>query len=239
MVRVRLSLRPTPTGFDVFGDKMTSVALGSPSRRFRSSERVTSEIRHAIVAAAWRRPGVSRCVDRRPARVSFIPCARRCAALEAEGLLETRRGRRRSSPRWSSKSTRICQLCRLIEPDSRTASELLSPADLDRLEHHWSSWPTQARSTTCLTPATAFHLDLVAPPPPLGPAHPGTAVAGAGELLPRRLRARLRRRRRRTSAGTTAPSGRYSRAPSGDRRPSPGHAGQHGPLRAGAERGLA
>jgi DNA-binding GntR family transcriptional regulator len=146
---------------------MTSVALVRPVEAASVVERVTSEIRHAIVAGRLA-PGQEFSLRQIAAQlgVSFIPVREALRSLEAEGLLETRRGRSAIvAPLELEELRAICQLCRLIEPDLAVrASELLSPADLDRLEHHlvFLADP-KASLDDVFDTCHAFHLDLVRP----------------------------------------------------------------------------
>jgi len=74
--------------------------------------------------------------------VSFIPVREALRSLEAEGLLETRRGRIAVvAPLELADLHGICRLCRLIEPDMRVrAARVMRPAELDRCttSRHWS-----------------------------------------------------------------------------------------------------
>jgi len=146
---------------------MTSVALVRPVEAASVVERVTSEIRHAIVAGRLA-PGQEFSLRQIAAQlgVSFIPGREALRSLEAEGLLETRRGRSAIvAPLELEELRAICQLCRLIEPDLAVrASELISPADLDRFEGHLAvlaspTTPVDDVYDTC----HSLHLDLVRP----------------------------------------------------------------------------
>ena len=146
---------------------MTSVALVRPVEAASVVERVTSEIRHAIVAGRLA-PGQEFSLRQIAAQlgVSFIPVREALRSLEAEGLLETRRGRSAIvAPLELEELRAICQLCRLIEPELAVrASELISSADLDRFEGHLAvlanpKTPLDDVYDTC----HSLHLDLVRP----------------------------------------------------------------------------
>jgi DNA-binding GntR family transcriptional regulator len=126
-----------PPRFNAFGEIMTSVAMVRPVEATSVVERVTAEIRQAIVTGRLA-PGQEFSLRHIAAQlgVSFIPVREALRSLEAEGLLETRRGRSAIvAPLNLEELHAICQLCRLIEPDVRVRSaRLMRPADLDRLE---------------------------------------------------------------------------------------------------------
>ena len=146
---------------------MTSVALVRPVEAASVVERVTAEIRHAIVTGRLA-PGQEFSLRQIAAQlgVSFIPVREALRSLEAEGLLETRRGRSAIvAPLDLEELRAICQLCRLIEPDLRVrAAQLMRPADLDRLESSLEFVADGTRSVDELYErGHAFHTDLVRP----------------------------------------------------------------------------
>jgi DNA-binding GntR family transcriptional regulator len=146
---------------------MTSVALVRPVEAASVVERVTAEIRHAIVAGRLA-PGQEFSLRQIAAQlgVSFIPVREALRSLEAEGLLETRRGRSAIVATLALDELRaICQLCRQIEPDLRVrAAALMPPAELDRLEVSLAFLTSPARSgDEVFGRYHNLHVDLVRP----------------------------------------------------------------------------
>jgi DNA-binding GntR family transcriptional regulator len=146
---------------------MTSVALVRPVEAASVVERVTAEIRHAIVAGRLA-PGQEFSLRQIAAQlgVSFIPVREALRSLEAEGLLETRRGRSAIVATLALDELRaICQLCRQIEPDLRVrAAALMSPAELDRLESSLAFLTSPSRPGDELFDRYHnLHVDLVRP----------------------------------------------------------------------------
>jgi DNA-binding GntR family transcriptional regulator len=116
---------------------MSESAFVRPVEAVSVADRVTSEIRRAIVAGRLR-PGQEFSLRQIAGQlgVSFIPVREALRSLEAEGLLITRRGRSATvAPLNSDELRGICQLRRRIEPDlAARACALTTPADLDVLE---------------------------------------------------------------------------------------------------------
>lgn len=146
---------------------MTSVAPVRPVEAASVVERVTSEIRHAIVAGRLA-PGQEFSLRQIAGQlgVSFIPVREALRSLEAEGLLETRRGRSAIvAPIELEELRAICQLCRLIEPELTVrASGLIRASELDRLEAGLAFLvdSTSPRDEV-YDRSHVFHLDLVRP----------------------------------------------------------------------------
>jgi len=101
------------------------------------ADRVTSEIRRAIVAGRLR-PGQEFSLRQIAGQlgVSFIPVREALRSLEAEGLLITRRGRSATvAPLDAEELHSICDLRRRIEPDlAARACLLTTAAELDVLD---------------------------------------------------------------------------------------------------------
>jgi DNA-binding GntR family transcriptional regulator len=99
--------------------------------------------------------------------VSFIPVREALRSLEAEGLVERRNTRIAIvAPLSSGELDTICQLCRLIEPDTRAhAAQQIKSRTLDQLETRLVQGPTQVESLEDDHYARnhAFHLELVRP----------------------------------------------------------------------------
>jgi len=116
---------------------MSESAFVRPVEAGLVTDRVTSEIRCAIVAGRLR-PGQEFSLRQMAGQlgVSFIPVREAVRSLEAEGLLVTRRGRSAMVAALSVEELRgICQLRRWIEPElAARACALTTPADLDVLE---------------------------------------------------------------------------------------------------------
>ena len=116
---------------------MTGSAFASPVEAVSAADRVTLEIRRAILAGRMR-PGQEYALRPMAAElgVSFIPVREALRALAAEGLLMTPRGRSATIAPLDSEDLRgICRLRRRIEPDlAAKAWALTTPADLDVLE---------------------------------------------------------------------------------------------------------
>jgi DNA-binding GntR family transcriptional regulator len=112
------------------------MSRSAPVRRVSVADRVTSEMRRAIVAGRLR-PGQEFSLRRIAEQlgVSFIPVREALRDLEAEGLVVTRRGRSAVvAPLDPDEPRRICQLRRRIEPDlAAEARPRLTRAELDRL----------------------------------------------------------------------------------------------------------
>jgi DNA-binding GntR family transcriptional regulator len=112
------------------------MSRSAPVRRVSVADRVTSEMRRAIIAGRLR-PGQEFSLRRIAEQlgVSFIPVREALRDLEAEGLVVTRRGRSAVvAPLDPDEPRRICQLRRRIEPDlAAEARPRLTRAELDRL----------------------------------------------------------------------------------------------------------
>jgi len=146
---------------------MTSVAVVRPVEAASVVDRVTSEIRHAIVSGRLA-PGQEFSLRQIAAQlgVSFIPVREALRSLEGEGLLETRRGRSAIvTPLDLEELRAVCQLCRLIEPDVQVRSaRLIRPAELDRLEAVLDVLCDPRRSVDdSFQRSHAFHTGLVRP----------------------------------------------------------------------------
>jgi DNA-binding GntR family transcriptional regulator len=116
---------------------MSEPASVRPIEALSVVDRVTTELRHAIVCGTMR-PNQEFSLREIAGQlgVSFIPVREALRTLEAEGLLVTRRGRSAVvAPLDASELAGLCRLRRLIEPDlSERACQLIRPAELDRLE---------------------------------------------------------------------------------------------------------
>lgn len=116
---------------------MNEAASVRPVEATSVADRVTSEIRRAIIAGRLR-PGQEFSLRRIAAQlgVSFIPVREALRSLETEGLLVTRRGRSATvAPLVAEELHNICQLRRRIEPElAEWACRLLTDAALDTLD---------------------------------------------------------------------------------------------------------
>jgi len=146
---------------------MAIAALARPVEVASVVERVTSQIRRDIVAGRLA-PGQGFSLRQMAAQleVSFIPVREALRILEAEGLLETRRGRSAVvAPLDLADLRGIFRLCRLIEPDLRVrAARVMRPAELDRLERSLESLVDSAASIDeRFERLHTLHADLVRP----------------------------------------------------------------------------
>ncbi|WP_051581344.1 GntR family transcriptional regulator [Pseudonocardia acaciae] len=125
---------------------MTQSAFVHPVEAVSVADRVTSEIRRAILSGRLQ-PGQEFSLRQIAGQlgVSFIPVREALRSLEAEGLLVTRRGRSATVPPLDPAELHsICKLRRRIEPELAALScPMLSDAELDALE---------ARLTLCSEP---------------------------------------------------------------------------------------
>jgi DNA-binding GntR family transcriptional regulator len=116
---------------------MSEPASVRPIEALSVVDRVTSELRRAIVCATMR-PNQEFSLREIAGQlgVSFIPVREALRTLEADGLLVTRRGRSAVvAPLDSTELAGLCRLRRLIEPDlTARACTLMRPTELDRLE---------------------------------------------------------------------------------------------------------
>ena len=116
---------------------MNEAAFVRPVEATSVADRVTSEIRRAIIAGRLR-PGQEFSLRQIAAQlgVSFIPVREALRSLEAEGLLVTRRGRSATvAPLAAEELHSLCQLRRRIEPElAGRAVGLLTTGALDALE---------------------------------------------------------------------------------------------------------
>jgi DNA-binding GntR family transcriptional regulator len=146
---------------------MVSVEAVAPVEAPSMVDRVTEEIRRSIVAGELA-PGQEFSLRQIATQlgVSFIPVREALRSLEAEGLLETRRGRSAIvSPLDAGELRAICQLCRQIEPELRErAARLITLVELDRLDGTVAALadPSTSREN-CYQLGHELHVDLVAP----------------------------------------------------------------------------
>lgn len=116
---------------------MTQSAFVHPVEAVSVADRVTSEIRRAILSGRLQ-PGQEFSLRQIAGQlgVSFIPVREALRSLEAEGLLVTRRGRSATVPPLDPAELHsICKLRRRIEPELAALScPMLSDAELDALE---------------------------------------------------------------------------------------------------------
>lgn len=116
---------------------MTQSAFVHPVEAVSVADRVTSEIRRAILSGRLQ-PGQEFSLRQIAGQlgVSFIPVREALRSLEAEGLLVTRRGRSATVPPLDPAELHsICKLRRRIEPELAALScTMLSDAELDALE---------------------------------------------------------------------------------------------------------
>lgn len=146
---------------------MVSVEAVGPIETLSMVDRVTEEIRRFIVSGELA-PGQEFSLRQLATQlgVSFIPVREALRSLEAEGLLETRRGRSAIvAPLDSGELRAICQLRRQIEPELRErAARLITPVELDRLDGTLAALtdPSTSRED-CYRLGHELHVDLVAP----------------------------------------------------------------------------
>ncbi|MBO0873558.1 MAG: GntR family transcriptional regulator [Pseudonocardia sp.] len=116
---------------------MTQSAFVHPVEAVSVADRVTSEIRRAILSGRLQ-PGQEFSLRQIAGQlgVSFIPVREALRSLEAEGLLVTRRGRSATVPPLDPAELHsICKLRRRIEPELAALScSMLSDAELDALD---------------------------------------------------------------------------------------------------------
>lgn len=121
---------------------MTQSAFVHPVEAVSVADRVTSEIRRAILSGRLQ-PGQEFSLRQIAGQlgVSFIPVREALRSLEAEGLLVTRRGRSATVPPLDPAELQsICKLRRRIEPELAALScPMLSDAELDALEARLAS----------------------------------------------------------------------------------------------------
>lgn len=146
---------------------MPEPAFVHPVEGVSVADRVTSEIRHAILSGRLR-PGQEFSLRQIAAQlgVSFIPVREALRSLEAEGLLVTRRGRSATvAPLDPSELEAVCQLRRRIEPElAKQACQLHSAAALDQLENRITRCAHLANSVDeRFDEFQAIYLDLLRP----------------------------------------------------------------------------
>jgi len=202
MVRVRTIARAnSPTEVDVFGDKMTSVALVPRSRALRSSSGSPRNPPCQSWPAACARQEFSLRQIAAQLGVSFIPVRRRSqpgggrSARDAAGPQCDRR-----APLELEELSRHLPALSSDRTTSRYGPVSALRRHLDRSSTTWSSWPTpRPRSTTCSTPATRSTSTCPPRRHHLGPAHPERLWGGLERYFAS-VTARLRRRPTRNPA---------------------------------------
>lgn len=146
---------------------MVSVEAVGPVESLSMVDRVTEEIRRFIVAGELA-PGQEFSLRQLATQlgVSFIPVREALRSLEAEGLLETRRGRSAIvAPLDAGELRAICQLRRQIEPELRErAARLITPVELGRLDATLAALTDPGLSRQhCYQLCHELNVDLVAP----------------------------------------------------------------------------